>query len=85
MTVKNQHSSVDSRTLLRSAKKRLESGDYRAAHVLLAEVDRSSLDSTELSECRELEDDLSGEPFARALAVLSFLLFLAVVGLVYLH
>lgn len=85
MTVKNQHSSADTRALLRTAKQRYESGDYRAAHALLELVDRSSLDNSELTTCRELESNLGVDPFARLLAVLSFLLFLSVLGLVYLH
>jgi hypothetical protein len=76
---------VDARELLRSAYQRFESGDYRAAHALLELVDRSSLDSSELTKCRELESSLKVDPFARSLAVLSFLLFLSVLGLVYLH
>jgi hypothetical protein len=76
---------VDPQALLSSARKRYESGDYRAANALLELVDRSSLTGSELDTCRKLESSLKADPFARLLAVVSFLLFLSVLGLVYLH
>ena len=69
--------------LVSSAGQNYVRGNYHQARTMIDAADRSKLSEETREELDSLEDNLRPQPYARALAMLSFLLFLSVLGLAY--
>ena len=85
MTEKNRVSDSTADEFVSSAREYYDRGNYRAVHTMIDAANHTDIGDDAREELDRLDENLRPDPYARGLAILSFLLFLSVLGLVYLQ